>query len=376
MKKVSKLTALILSLLMIFAMTSCDDPEKVLEVMGQVLPFDVSMKNVFGKTEEEKKAEEMKEQQNSAPSFDVLPLSSDEQEMIKSVLFNAKHMLISETKVNSTAELSDTELLYFANQYFLAESAPQPDSTEGGWTDETINGVVKSIFNTEIENLSSPPEETGWSRSGNYLTADTVEKDLGVSIYITGTMQINQNDHLVNALATVEKKGAIQSILEIETEVSRDEGRSFGFYIKSLESKKSEGKPNAEIMATSQSKGFESTKLGDGNYGSMWCEEADGFGKNEAITYSWYTPQTINAVAICNSAKSGGCRVKKLEITFSDGSTEDITLKDSGDVKGDIQFFRFNREIKTEFIKFTIKSVYGSHDLSAERTYIAEITVF
>ena len=257
MKKISRVIALLLCVCMVLTFTSCDSPEDFLAVMGQILPFDVSMDNVFGNDEEED-VQEMDAEENSAPTFDVLPLSSDEQEMLKSILFKAEHMLVNKVSAMSTKDIDDTELLYFANQYFTEEGAPQPDSTNGGWTKDTVNGVISSIFNTEIKDLSEPDSSTGWTKSGEYLSAKKVDDDISINVHIIGSTQINQTDHHVRSLVVVEKKNRFQEVLDVQTEITRDETRSFGFYIKSIESVTSEGMSGAEIMATSQASGYDS----------------------------------------------------------------------------------------------------------------------
>ena len=72
-----------------------------------------------------------------------------------------------------------------------------------------------------------------------------MKDDISINVHIIGSTQINQTDHHVRSLVVVEKKNRFQEVLDVQTEITRDETRSFGFYIKSIESVTSEGMSGA-----------------------------------------------------------------------------------------------------------------------------------
>ena len=114
-------------------------------------------------------------------------------------------------------------------------------------------------------------------------------------------------------------------------------------------------------------------KMFDGKLDTNWTEDATGTGIGEYVTFYFNDTYAVNQFWIyIGSHYSEGvykqnCRPKTVTLTFSDGSSQRIQLRDSYDV----QFFTLDRYYYTDFITLTIDDVYtGTKYLD---TVIAEL---
>lgn len=109
-------------------------------------------------------------------------------------------------------------------------------------------------------------------------------------------------------------------------------------------------------------------KMYDGKLDTNWTENALGNGIGEYVTFYFDDTYAIKKMHIyigshySESVYEQNCRPKVITVTFSDGSTERIQLKDSYDK----QIIVFSRYYYTDYIKLTIEEVYqGTKHLDA-----------
>lgn len=106
---------------------------------------------------------------------------------------------------------------------------------------------------------------------------------------------------------------------------------------------------------------YETKNLYDNNKSTCWCEGVDGDGIGETITVSFTesvnidTIQLINGFSKTQDLYNKNNRLKKISLTFDDGSVEDIEIKDNYDESQSISF----NSHKTKNIVIKINEVYS-----------------
>ncbi len=115
----------------------------------------------------------------------------------------------------------------------------------------------------------------------------------------------------------------------------------------------------------------------DGNSSTAWIESASGAGIGEWIRLGFDKAHTIHGVYISNGyrkssdlfAKNG--RVRRLEVSFSNGSSETFTLADQS---SGTERLTFAQPVTTDSVRLTILEVYAGYKY--EDTCITELSVF
>ncbi|WP_455543588.1 NADase-type glycan-binding domain-containing protein [Intestinibacter sp.] len=131
----------------------------------------------------------------------------------------------------------------------------------------------------------------------------------------------------------------------------------------------------SSILHDSSNKNYGSAKTIDGDFATVWSEGVSGYGQGEWLRLDLDSTYTIKKVKIVNglvNKKNGyynNNRAKSLTLTFSDGSSQNIYLED--DNTG-YQVIDIN-PVKSNFIKFTINSVY--YGSKYDDTCIADIEI-
>lgn len=98
---------------------------------------------------------------------------------------------------------------------------------------------------------------------------------------------------------------------------------------------------------------------GDSNNTTAWAEGRSDVGIGEWLQMILPTPQELTKITVINGCRRLGenytlnSRIKEAQLTFSDGSTQDIVLKDSN--KPQVVNLR---SVKTRSVRLTIRSVY------------------
>ncbi len=119
---------------------------------------------------------------------------------------------------------------------------------------------------------------------------------------------------------------------------------------------------------------YEPTNLSDGVTDSMWCEaNKEGDGTGEWVEFNFGAPQDVSSLIMVNGNGYSfpffmkGNRATKATLTFSDGSTEDIDIKNSL-MKQTISF----PEHETSKVRITFTEVYKGkefNDLCVSEAY-------
>lgn len=115
----------------------------------------------------------------------------------------------------------------------------------------------------------------------------------------------------------------------------------------------------------------------DRDYSTAWVEGNPGDGIGEWIQLNSTTPQKVSKIEIANGYKKSqelytkNNKIKKILIEFSDGTN--IVRELSDDYFNNF-IIKFDSNIQTQFIKFTILDVYKGTDYSD--TCIAEIKTY
>ncbi len=115
----------------------------------------------------------------------------------------------------------------------------------------------------------------------------------------------------------------------------------------------------------------------DGNSSTAWIESAPGAGIGEWIRLGFDRAHTIHGIGISNGykksaelyAKNG--RVKRLEVAFSNGSSQIFTLADQA---SGMEQLTFGQPVSTDSVRITILEVYGGYKY--DDTCITELSVF
>lgn len=119
---------------------------------------------------------------------------------------------------------------------------------------------------------------------------------------------------------------------------------------------------------------YETKNLYDNNNSTCWCEGIDGDGIGETITVSFTDNVNVDTILLMNGFTktqdlyNKNNRLKKITLTFDDGSVEDIELKD---VYGEKQSISFNKH-KTKNIVIKINEIYQG--TTYQDTCITELT--
>lgn len=131
----------------------------------------------------------------------------------------------------------------------------------------------------------------------------------------------------------------------------------------------------SSILHDSTSINYGSAKAIDGDFSTVWSEGVSGYGQGEWLRLDLDSTYTIQKIKIVNGLvnKSNGYynnnRPKSLTLSFSDGSSQTIYLED--DNMG-YQLVEIN-PVKSNFVKFTINSVYSGSKY--DDTCIADIEI-
>jgi len=132
----------------------------------------------------------------------------------------------------------------------------------------------------------------------------------------------------------------------------------------------------SSVLTAQQGNSYNASNVFDGNSSTAWAEGSSSNGVNEYVKVSLGSKQVVTMIAMINGyAKSDdlyhkNCRVKKAELSFSDGSTQTIELADS---TSSIQKV-FITPVETDFVKVTIKEVYDGDAYSD--LCISEIEIY
>ena len=112
----------------------------------------------------------------------------------------------------------------------------------------------------------------------------------------------------------------------------------------------------------------------DGDTTTAWVEGVDGNGEGESITFTFGDLYTVSDIKIWNGYQKSedlyykNARPAELELEFSDGSTERISLQDTS---SGFQEFALERHV-TSYVKIKIISTYegsGYCDLTDGKEY-------
>ncbi len=114
----------------------------------------------------------------------------------------------------------------------------------------------------------------------------------------------------------------------------------------------------------------------DGDLSSCWLDGVKGNGKGEAIRLSFEGMRKVKYLSFCLGSSdddyifSENGRPKKIKAEFSDGKTAFFTFEDSSEA----QIKKLSETVNTEYITFTIMSVYPGK--STSDTGIREIAAY
>jgi hypothetical protein len=115
---------------------------------------------------------------------------------------------------------------------------------------------------------------------------------------------------------------------------------------------------------------YEPPNMWDGVLDSMWCESAEGDGTGEWVEFDFGSPQQISKVRLVNGnaydlmwwMKSN--RVTQAELAFSDGSTQNIAVKNS--IRE--QTIEFS-PVRTRSVRFTVTGVKRGKEAANDPSY-------
>lgn len=114
-------------------------------------------------------------------------------------------------------------------------------------------------------------------------------------------------------------------------------------------------------------------RIMDGDMTTAWVEGADGNGEGESITFTFGDLYVVSDIKIWNGYQKSenlyykNARPSELELEFSDGSTERISLQD---IASGFQEFALERHV-TSYVKIKIISTYDGNKY--EDTVISEV---
>lgn len=113
----------------------------------------------------------------------------------------------------------------------------------------------------------------------------------------------------------------------------------------------------------------------DGSTSSVWCEDVSGNGEGEWVKFDLSGRCMVSGFTIYNGHQQDSdlyqknSRVRKVTVTFSDGTEQTYELADKLGKQG----FNFDKPVDTDSVKFTIVSVYEGYKY--EDTCISEISL-
>ena len=114
-------------------------------------------------------------------------------------------------------------------------------------------------------------------------------------------------------------------------------------------------------------------RIMDGDVTTAWVEGSDGNGEGESITFTFGDLYVVSDIKIWNGYQKSedlyykNARPSELELEFSDGSTERISLQD---IASGFQEFALERHV-TSYVKIKIISTYDGNKY--EDTVISEV---
>lgn len=117
-------------------------------------------------------------------------------------------------------------------------------------------------------------------------------------------------------------------------------------------------------------------RIMDDDVTTAWVEGVDGNGEGESVTFTFGDSYSVSGIRIWNGYQKSedlyykNARPSELELEFSDGATERISLQDRSD---GAQRFEFAPHV-TSYVKIKILSVYSGNKY--EDTVISEVELF
>jgi hypothetical protein len=112
---------------------------------------------------------------------------------------------------------------------------------------------------------------------------------------------------------------------------------------------------------------FRPTNLLDGDVSTAWVEGAAGTGARQWVKFQFEQPITLARIEIANGYQKSAeffadyVRVKSLQVDYSDGSRQVIQLQDEQGLQVMDPKTTDNQPITTQWIKFTILTVYPAY---------------
>ena len=115
----------------------------------------------------------------------------------------------------------------------------------------------------------------------------------------------------------------------------------------------------------------------DGDFHTAWNEGANGHGEGEWVQIQASTEQHVTGIRICAGYSKAADvydwnnRPRDVTISFSDGSSVDVTLDDAYSTW---QVFELSRPVDTTYVRITVNSVYPGSQW--DDTAISDIQVY
>lgn len=131
----------------------------------------------------------------------------------------------------------------------------------------------------------------------------------------------------------------------------------------------------SSILHDTSNKNYDSTKVLDNDFSTVWSEGVSGYGSGEWIKLEFDSTYTVKKIKIVNglvNKKNGyynNNRPESLTLQFSDGSSQTVYLEDNNT---GYQVIDIN-EVDTYYVKFVINSVY--YGSKYDDTCIADIQI-
>lgn len=123
---------------------------------------------------------------------------------------------------------------------------------------------------------------------------------------------------------------------------------------------------SSSTLSDQQGNNYSASNVFDGNTSTAWAEGSSSDGTGEFIKVNLGSKQVVTMIAMVNGyAKSDdlyhkNCRVKKADLSFSDGTTQIVEFSDN---TSSIQKVNIT-PVETDFVKVTIKEVYSGNSYS------------
>lgn len=216
---------------------------------------------------------------------------------------------------------------------------------------QQLHPVVRSLWQGE------PPQ----LKPAQYLKLKTPQGEMTVALKPEGGFQLVRFPSPINTgylqITLVEQYIDPQTRRTVSIQIP-DRERSHGFLSEIIPL-------TAEIRYTASSYGSgpDGERLpehaGDSNINTAWSEGRSDAGIGEWLQMILPTPQSLTQLTVVNGCRRAGenyslnHRVKEAQLTFSDGSTQDILLKDVHQP----QIVKL-RSVQTRSVRLTIRSIY------------------